>query len=72
MRFEYFFKALPNNTLEFKENACKRTKLLKGMLTIVLCTSLVGEKLPSLVIGKSERPLYFKKISRIDLHTVWK
>jgi len=64
-----FFKALPNKTLVFKGNNCKGTKVSKERLTVLLCSSVLGEKPPPLVIGKSKRPRCFLKLKLKNLPT---
>ena len=49
-----FWKLLPERTLQFKGMDCKGGKHAKDRITILLGTSALGEKLPLMVIGKSQ------------------
>jgi len=50
----YFYRALPDKTLQVKAESCKGGKLSKDRITLVLTCSTTGEKLPALLIGKSK------------------
>ena len=50
----YFYRALPNKTIEVKSHECKGRKLAKYFITISLTCSRKGENLPLMVIGKSK------------------
>ncbi len=52
----YFFRALPNRSLAMKKVDCKGGKLAKDRITVALTCSALGEKLPPIVIGKSQKP----------------
>lgn len=54
-----FYKLLPNWTL-CSEAKAKGTKSTKERVSVVLCTSYTGEKVPPLVIGKAAKPRSFK------------
>jgi hypothetical protein len=54
------WKALPNRTLAFKEDKCSGGKHSKERITVLIGASSEGEKLPLLVIGKSEMPRAFR------------
>lgn len=56
-----FYRALPDKTLEFKTKAFHGGKVSKERLTALVCANMSGtEKLPLLVLGKSEKPRCFK------------
>jgi hypothetical protein len=67
-----FFKALPDTTLAAKGDLCKGGKFSKERLTVLLCSSAVGEKLKPLVIGKALKPRAFKHIRVESLPVTWK
>jgi hypothetical protein len=56
----YFYRALPNSTLERVSKSCKGGNLAKDRITVALTCSALGEKLPPLVIGKSKNPRCFR------------
>ncbi len=49
-----FFKCSSNRTLALKNTGMVSGKFSKERATILFCTSMVGEKLPLLIIGKSK------------------
>ncbi len=49
-----FFKCSPNRTLTLNNTGMVSGKFSKERATILFCTSMVGEKLPFLIIGKSK------------------
>ncbi|XP_060557064.1 tigger transposable element-derived protein 4-like [Ruditapes philippinarum] len=54
---------MPDKTLEFKTKACHGGKVNKERLTAMVCANMSGtEKLPLLVLGKSEKPRCFKNV----------
>ena len=55
-----FFRALPNKTLATKGETCHGGKMSKERLSVLFCCSMLGEKLPPLVIGKSKIPAAFR------------
>ncbi|XP_060576348.1 tigger transposable element-derived protein 4-like [Ruditapes philippinarum] len=58
-----FYRAMPDKTLEFKTKACHGGKVNKERLTAMVCANMSGtEKLPLLVLGKSEKPRCFKNV----------
>ena len=59
----YFYRALPDKTLEVKEKSCKGGNVSKDRITLALACSMKGEKLPALVIGKSKNPRCFRGIN---------
>jgi hypothetical protein len=67
-----FFKALPDKTLAAKGDACKGGRLSKERLTVLLCTSALGEKLKPLVIGKYARPRAFGRQKIENFPVTWK
>ena len=54
-----FWKLLPERTLQFKGIDCKGGKHAKDRITILVGASALGEKLPLMVIGKSQKPRCF-------------
>ena len=54
-----FWKLLPERTLQFKGMDCKGDKHAKDRITILVGASALGEKLPLMVIGKSQKPRCF-------------
>ena len=48
------WRPMPNGSHVFKANELSGSKISKEKLTILLCTSMNGEKQPVLVIGKSK------------------
>ena len=50
-----FWKLLPERTLQFKGIDCKGGKHAKDRITILVGASALGEKLPLMVIGKSQK-----------------
>jgi len=55
-----FWRGLPTRSLVAKGDCCKGGKLSKERLTILFGCSMLGEKLPLLVVGKSAKPRCFK------------
>ena len=47
-----FYRCLPDRTHVMKNEKCAGGKLSKDRLTVLVTTSMAGEKLPPLVIGK--------------------
>ena len=64
-----FFRALPNRTLAFRNQPCTGGKMAKNRLTVLFCASLTGETLKPFVIGRSQRPRCFWKLSSYELPT---
>ena len=62
-----FHKLKSNKTLEFKGHKCSGGKKLKERLTVLVGASMVGEKLPLLVIGKAKSPRCFKGVRNLPL-----
>ncbi|KAL7076033.1 hypothetical protein ACQ4LE_004546 [Meloidogyne hapla] len=55
-----FFRMLPNNTLEFRNEKCYAGENSKERITILFGANMNGkEKLPLLIIGKSKNPRCF-------------
>ena len=54
-----FFKDCTRSTFFKKGDSCVGGKRSKERITVALCTSMTGEKLTPLVIGKSQRPRCF-------------
>ena len=62
-----FFKCLPDRTHVLKHENCAGGKMSKERLTVLVSASMMGEKLPLLVIGKSAKPRCFKGVKRLPL-----
>jgi hypothetical protein len=59
-----FFRLLPRKTLSLKGDPCNGGKNSKERIMVLLACNADGtDKLPPLVIGKSEYPRYFKNVS---------
>ena len=54
--FTLFYQALPKKTLHLKRKKCSGGKNSKIGLTGLAAANMIGEKLPMLVIGKSQKP----------------
>ena len=68
----YFYRALPNSTLNQVSKSCKGGKLAKDRVTVALTCSAAGEKLQPLIIGKSKKPRCFRNIDLSRLGVVYK
>ena len=55
-----YFQQLPERTLERGHSGASGSKRSKDRLTLMLCCSAAGEKLPPLVIGKYQNPRCFR------------
>ena len=62
-----FYKLQPDKTLAFKGQKCSGGKKAKDRLTVLVGASMMGEKLPLIVIGKSKSPRCFKGIRSLPL-----
>ncbi|KAK3104668.1 hypothetical protein FSP39_007460 [Pinctada imbricata] len=62
-----FFKDTTRKTFYFKGEDCAGGKKSKERITVALCSSVSGEKLPPLIIGKAEKPRCFSKIDKSTL-----
>lgn len=61
-----FFKLLPDKSLVFKGDSCHGGKRSKERLSVLPCANMTGtEKLPLLVIGKSQKPRCFKGVKTL-------
>jgi hypothetical protein len=58
-----FFRALPDKTLNLKNEICRGGKKAKDRLTVLLCVNMIGEFETPLIIGKSLKPRCFKCIN---------
>ncbi len=63
-----FFKGVPNRTLATKADKCRGRKARAERMTILLTTSILGEKMDPLVIWKSKMPRCFKKKIPSGIH----
>ena len=59
-----FFRDTVRKTFHFKSDDCAGGKRSKERITISLCSSMKGEKMKLLVIGKSRSPRCFGKIDK--------
>lgn len=57
-----FFRAPPRRSLVEKGDTCFGVKRSKERVTVVLCCSAVGEKLPPLIVGRYKKPRCFKRV----------
>jgi hypothetical protein len=65
-----FYNLLPNRTYAFRGEKCRRGKLRKDRVTVLVAASMDGsEKLPLLVIGRSEKPRSSKTLSHFHANT---
>ena len=60
-----FYQALPKKTLHLKGEKCSGGKNSKNRLTVFAAANMIGEKLPMFVIGKSQKPRFFKHIKSL-------
>ena len=60
-----FYRMLRTRSFVEKGDSCKGTKQSKERLTVLVACSMSGERLPSLVIGKSKNPRCFKGIKNL-------
>jgi len=63
-----FYKCLPNKTLKYKGETCSGGKLSKERLSVLLCTSMEGEKRKPMIIGKSKKPRCFKNANTSEFN----
>ncbi|CAH1375300.1 unnamed protein product, partial [Tenebrio molitor] len=66
-----FFRALPEKTVQLKDERCKEGKISKERLTVLLCTNMFGEFETPLVIGKTKKPRCFEGVDINLLHVDW-
>ena len=62
-----FYKLQPDKTLAFKGQKCSGGKKAKDRLTVLVGASMMGEKLPLVVVGKSKSPRCFKGVRSVPL-----
>lgn len=68
-----FYRCLPNRTVSLKGSKCHGGANSKERVTALLCCNMTGtEKLPLLVIGKSETPRCFPKKPKGSHHPLAK
>ena len=64
-----FWRMQPNGTYSLKDSVCKIGKNSKERMTIFLAANMLGtDKLPILIIGKSEKSRKFHLVSKLNLH----
>ena len=66
-----FYRDTPKSTFKVNGEECTGGKRSKERLTIALCASMTGEKLPALVIGKCKKPRCFKNITPKALPVIY-
>ncbi|XP_041378800.1 tigger transposable element-derived protein 4-like [Gigantopelta aegis] len=66
-----FYRDTTKSTFKVKGEECDGGKRSKERLTVALCASMTGEKIPALVIGKCKKPLCFKKITPEALPVIY-
>ena len=59
-----FYRSLPNRSMVQKGDSCKGGKNAKERVTVLLDSSVIGEKLKPLVFGKAANPRCFKSINK--------
>ena len=62
-----FYRTLPKRSLVASGDKCTGGKNSKERITVMLCSSATGEKLPPLIIGKSANPRCFRGVNRAAL-----
>ncbi|XP_052271459.1 tigger transposable element-derived protein 4-like [Dreissena polymorpha] len=67
-----FFRDTTRKSYHFKETELAGGKRSKERITVALCASMTGEKLPPLVIGKSAKPRCFGKIKTEKLPVMYR
>ena len=63
--FGLFYQCLPNKTLHLKGEKCSCGKHSKIRLTGLAAGNAYGERLPMFVIGKANKPRYFKGVRNL-------
>lgn len=66
----FFFCALSDKTLTFKDDTKKGWKRIRERITALFCTSMVGEKKRVFIIGKSKHPRCFKNVRQLSVDYV--
>lgn len=61
--FALFWKLTPDQTLTFRDKKCVGGKRSKNRITILVGSSMTGEKWPLLMIGKFKKPRCFGKLT---------
>lgn len=63
-----FYKVLPEKTLTFRGEKCSGGKRAKERLTVIICSNMSGtEKMPLLVIGKSQNPRCLRNVRSLPV-----
>jgi hypothetical protein len=74
-KYGLFYNLLPSRTYAFRREKCRRGKLRKDRITVIVAANMdSSEKLPLLVIGRSEKTRIFENIKLFqngldDLHS---
>jgi hypothetical protein len=66
-----FYRSVNKNTLKVKGDECAGGKCSKERITLALCSSVTGEKITPLVIGKARQPRCFSKIKPDSLPVMY-
>ena len=66
-----YYRDTPKSTFKVNGEECTGGKRSKERLTIALCASMTGEKLPALVIEKCKKPRCFKNITPKALPVIY-
>lgn len=62
-----FFKLAPDRSLKFKGEKCIGGKLSKDRITVLVASSMAGEKRKLMVIGKAKKPRCFKNVKTLPV-----
>lgn len=62
-----YFRALPQHTFSFQNEAAKGHKICKERVTVLCCVSMTGKKKKLLVVGKSKQPRCFKGVKKLPV-----
>ena len=66
-----FFRTLPSRSYVSKTDSAKNGKLAKDRITVLLASSMAGDKLRPLVIGKSANPRCFSQRSKRQMEITY-
>ena len=62
-----FWRMFPNKSFVLKDNVCRLGKLSKERMTVLVIASMMGEKLPLIVIGKSAEPRNYHNLIKLNI-----
>lgn len=63
----FYYRVLPKYTLESERHGASGCKVYKDRVTILVCASMLGEKVPPCVIGKYRKPRCFRNLPEASL-----